>query len=232
MKKTLYLLLLACIFSFYGCDDSTEDQSIITYYVTFEMLGEETVLVEIGTDYTDAGVIAMEGTEDITSSVEIIGEVDVNTLGMYTITYNAVNKDGYASFISRTVYVYNPAVTTDISGEYTVAAGSNRYAMNTEITTGYSGYPITLTLIAPGLFNVSDFFGGYYDKRAEYGSSYAMTGIASLNEDNTLSLVSSLVAGWGDSLDALNDAVYDPEKGTITWTAQYAGTYNFNVILE
>lgn len=50
-----------------------------------------------------------------------------------------------------------------------------------------------------------------------------MTGYIALNDDNTLTLISSYVAGWGDSLDSLTDAAYDPANATISYKLSYAG---------
>lgn len=73
---------------------------------------------------------------------------------------------------------------------------------------------------APGIFKVSDFFGGYYDQRAGYGSSYAMGGYFQLLADNSLVQLSSYVPGWGDSADYCEDAVYD---AAYNFTYRYTG---------
>jgi len=234
MKKIFYsLFLFFSLVIFTGCKDiTTEDPSKITYYVNFEILGDKTMMVKVGDAFVDPGVIATEGDNDVTSSVNVSGSVNSNAIGVYTITYSAINIDGYSASASRTVAVYNPAVTTNIAGTYTVADGTHRYAFGNGAVVPYSGYPVTLTYIAPGIFYVNDFFGGYYEKRAGYGASYAMYGYISLNEDNSIDLLSSHVNGWGDDLDDLEDAEYDPDSETIQWGAVYAGAYSFNVILK
>ena len=85
---------------------------------------------------------------------------------------------------------------------------------------------------APGIFKVSDFFGGYYDQRAGYGSSYAMGGYFQLLADNSLVQLSSYVPGWGDSTDYCEDAVYDAASGTISFRVGYAGVMEFTIILK
>jgi hypothetical protein len=228
MKKIIYSLFVCLAFVLSSCEDKTsQDTSKITYFVNFEIQGEQTMLVPVGTPFTDPGVIATEGENDITSSVVITGSVDNNTIGLYTISYAAANVDGFASSVSRTVIVYDPSVTTDISGVYTTDAGTHRLAIASGAQVAYGGYPVTISLIAPGIFHINDFFGGYYEVRAGYGAAYAMTGYISLNPDNSLSLLSSRVAGWGDSLDALQEAAYNPETGGIEWGAKYAGAYIF-----
>ncbi|MDR0506357.1 MAG: DUF5012 domain-containing protein [Dysgonamonadaceae bacterium] len=232
MKKIIYSMLL-CGLVFAGCKDiTTEDPSKITYFVDFEILGDKTFLVEKGEAFVDPGVIAKEGDVDVTANVKVENNVNTNELGVYKVTYSAINVDGFPASASRTVVVYNPAVSVDISGAYTVSAGSHRLAITSGAQVAYSGYPVNIVKTAPGIFYVSDFFGGYYAVRAGYGSSYAMTGYISLNEDNTIDLLSSLVNGWGDSLDDLADATYDPATETVAWGAKYVASYSFNVILN
>jgi len=234
MKKIIYsLFLLYGLVIFVGCKDiTTEDTSKITYFVNFEILGDKTMLVKVGDTFNDPGVVATEGDTDVSSNVKVSGSVDSDVVGVYYITYSAINVDGYSASATRTVAVYNPAITTDIAGTYTVAAGSHRLALANDAIIPYDGYPVSISSVAPGIFYVSDYFGGYYDKRAGYGASYAMTGFISLNEDDSIEMLSSHVNGWGDGLDDLEDASYDPDSGTIQWGAVYVGAYSFNVILS
>lgn len=231
MKKLLYILI--CSFTIFSCTDiTTEDTSTITYFITFELTGGETYLVEVGSDYSEPGYIAMEGDEDVTSSVVVAGdEVDPNSKGLYTVTYTAVNQDGFSSSAERTVIVYDPSITTEIpEGAYTAADGTYRI-YNGSTTTAYSGYEIDIEYIAPGIYYCSDFLGGYYDQRAAYGSAYAMTGYFSLESDNSLELLSSYVSGWGDGLEYMEDGKYDPETGEIYWMVDYVGYIDFYVTL-
>jgi hypothetical protein len=216
-----------------GCDGvSTEDPSTLTYYVTFELVGGEVVTVPLGTTYVEPGVRAYENDVDVSSSVTTEGTADGSRLGVYTVNYSAVNGDGFASTATRTVIVYDPAtLDLDISGAYTLAEGSHRLVLSSGVRVDYDGYPVTIVRMAQGVFSVSDYFAGYYERRAGYGRNYAMTGYISLNADTTLSLLSSHVNGWGDSLDELTDGRYDVAGESLSWGAVYAGAYSFNVIL-
>jgi len=226
-----YGLLIASVFFLFSCSKETEGISRITDYVEFQFKGDNPAIVQVGKPYEDAGVIATLDGKDVSSTVTVKSNVDYETMGMYTVEYTSVNTEGLKSRALRSVIVCNPGVTTDLSGTYTVADGTYRLNLASGAHTQYSGYPVTLAKVAPGFFSVSDFFGGYYEKRAKYGPAYAMKGYIALNEDNTIALVSSSVAGWGDSLDALNDGLYDPATGAVSWGAVYVGAYSFNVIL-
>jgi len=228
MKKIIYSLFVCLLLVLVSCEDKTSyDVSKITYYVTYKMSGDQTTLVPVGTAYVDPGIKAIEGTKDVTSTMKTTGSVNSAKIGLYPVTYSAVNADGFASSATRLVIVYDPTVTTDISGQYQLATGSYRKTLSSGAKTSFSGYNISLSKIAPGIFYVSDFFGGYYDQRAAYGATYAMTGYVKLNSDNTLGLLSSVVAGWGDSLNSLANATYNPGTKAIHWDATYAGTYTW-----
>lgn len=233
MKKFLYSLFLCLsVGVFCSCDDeSTQDTSVITYYISFDMAGDQVMTIPVGTAYQEPGIVAMEGEEDVTSKVVTTGSVDGNSVGVYTIKYSATNKDGFGSSTSRTVIVYDPAVEADISGTWTVAAGTYRYGLSNGAEVAYSGFKISLSYVGPGIFYVSDYMAGYYDQRAGYGGNYAMKGYLKLNPDNTLEALSGDVAGWGDSLDSFENGVYDPETGTISYALGYAGAFIFYVTL-
>lgn len=235
MKKAIYKLMgclaMVAVLALVSCNETSQDPSTITYYITFEMEGDETYLLEVGTAYEEPGVTAFEGTEDVTSSMVTTGSVDENTVGLYTITYSATNQDGFSSSITRTVIVYDPSVTTDISGTYTTASGSYRYWLETGAISSFSGYTVTISQLAPGFFYISDYMGGYYAQGAGYGSSYAMTGYISLGADDTLEAVSGYVAGWGDSYDSFDNGVYDPATGNLSYELAYAGSMIFYITL-
>ncbi len=228
MKKIIYSLFVCLTFVLVSCEDKTSyDDSKITYYVTYEVSGDQTMLVPVGTTFVDPGVKAMEGSKDVTSNMETVGSVDANKIGVYTISYSAVNADGFASSTSRTVVVYDPQITTDISGNYSLNSGSYRLNLSSLAHTAFSGYGISLTYIAPGVFFVSDYLGGYYDQRAGYGPSYAMTGYIKLNTDNTIEMLSSHIKGWGDSLDSLVNGAYNPVTSQIHWEVTYVSSYTW-----
>ena len=229
-------MLGIAMFGLTSCNDDNDEltDSKITYYVNLEMQGDEFVQVPIGSVYNDAGCTATENGADVTSSIVTTGldAVDVNKAGLYTVTYSAVNKDGFPASVSRTVAVCDPSITTDLSGSWTTQGGTQRVYGGATVTP-FPDYTISITKAAPGIFYVSDLFAGYYDQRAGYGSSYACRGYIQLLADNSLVCLSSSVAGWGDSLD--DDTFtgnYDPATGTLTWDEGYAGAMTFHIILN
>ena len=237
MKKIfLYSLILGlsalCMTS---CkDDADMTDSRLTYYVNLEMQGDAFVQVPIGTPYVDAGCTATMNGQDVTSRIVTTGleDIDVNTAGLYTVTYSAINDDGFSASVERTVAVCDPTVTTDLSGTYAVQAGSYRFWFSSGATVPFSGQTITIKKAAPGIFSVSDLMGGYYDQRAGYGKSYAMSGYVQLTSDNAINVLSGYVPGWGDSYDSFSGGYYNPETGEIGYDLEYAGSMLFHIILN
>jgi hypothetical protein len=99
--------------------EGTVGRSKITNFPVLTLQGDEVMVLEKGTAFTDPGVSAKEGTNDLTPTVS--GSVDINTPGVYKINYSAVNKDGFSASTSRTVVVYSTdasAAAHDLSGNY------------------------------------------------------------------------------------------------------------------
>lgn len=231
-NKILFLMSLVLVIAgLSSCNkDTTAGFTQMTYYPTIVVLGEPVVIAPLGVNYVDAGVKAELQGNDVSDQVVVSSNVNTNVGGIYSVSYEITNADGYKRTASRTVYVADPTPSSISTGEHTVVAGTNRTTA-AGVITNYSGYSILILQTAPGVFYISDFLGGYYDKRAGYGSSYALTGTFKLNADNTLSLVDSYLIGWGDSMTELAAGSVDPATGIIRWTAKYAG-YNFNVIMN
>lgn len=215
-KYALYLFVVVFSAFLSGCekDITTQDQSTITHFVTFQIEGtnayDETA-VAVGTQYTDPGFKAMEGDNDVTSSVTVTGTVDANTPGYYPISYSAVNKDGFSSSAVRKVIVYDPSSlsSTDISGTYD----------GIRVNRGKGG-SVTIRQIVTGIYYISDMFGGYYDQYAGYGKPYAAPGYFQLNSDNSITFLYGYVSGWASPIIG-SDATYDPATKTINFTSTF-----------
>lgn len=233
MKK-IYFFALATLVAMVGltaCGDDQLTDSRLTHYVVLEMGGNEFEEVILGTSYTDAGCKGTLSGEDVTSSIvtEGLEDIDVNTPGLYYVTYSAANEDGFVSSVTRTVAVFDPTVTTDLSGKYTTQEGTYLDTGSRQID--LSGYTVNLSRAVPGVFAIDEMLAGMWSQRAGYGENYAMHGYIQLTADNTIHIISGQVPGWGDSYDDIEDGSYDPETGEITYGLVYAGYY-FNVVLK
>ena len=235
MKK-IFLYATALLLSsvaFTSCNDDNDEltDSRLTNYVVLEMQGDEFVTVPLGSAYKDAGCKATLAGEDASSRLVIDSDVDVNQVGFYEITYSAANDDGFAISTSRTVCVYDPSVTVDISGVYDVDMNESIYLNNGKTYADRAAYygntsqvsGITFEQFLPGIFYCNDLFGGWYWQIRGYGNGYAMTGYISIDNDCNVELLYSYTPKWADSLDYIDEATYDPDTKTISYSLGYAG---------
>ncbi|WP_170863151.1 DUF5011 domain-containing protein [Pseudozobellia thermophila] len=124
MKKLYRTLLLVGLALFASCDgEETNDVSLVTNYATVEIIGERTTVINVGDTYVDPGAtseIAGSSAEYSTS-----GSVDTSTPGVYTLTYETINDDGFAASARRVVVVLStePSIY-DLSGSWARNNGS------------------------------------------------------------------------------------------------------------
>lgn len=231
MKKIFFYGLALCLsaMTLTSCSsDEDHTDTRVTYYINLTINGDEVVYLDANSTYNDAGCKAEANGQDVSDKIIIDNPVDTKNIGPYTVTYSAVNEDGFASQAYRYVYVGTP-----LTGA--VANGSFRQTYNDDgspkAQVAWSGYDIDLLTDGNGKYWVEDLLGGYYEQRAGYGSSYSMKGYLQVNADNTVDLVGGgNVVGWSDAYDDFKDGKFDPATNTISYTVVYADM-DFNVIL-
>lgn len=140
------------LFAVTGCNkkdnfianDNQVGSSKVTYFALLTLKGDEYMSLVQGDTYTDPGATATEKGTPI--SVTTSGKVDATTPGVYTITYSAINKDGFAASTSRTVVVLSAHETpgVDVSGTYKYVGGD---------------FEATVTKVAEGLYTMDNFYG-------------------------------------------------------------------------
>lgn len=205
--------MAVALVSLNSCDFDSKDDSYVTKYVSIDLTEGDSYFLPVGTTYVEPGYTATEGTEDVTSKVKVSGEVDGNTMGVYTLTYSAVNKDGFAASVERTVFVYDPEVTADITGDYTIKNTDGSSALFGPTRYPVIGNTVTLTQIAPGLYYISDYWGGFYAVTIGYGSAYACTGYFALDKDNNITGISASNP-WNLEMTSVTGN-YDPTTGKV-----------------
>ncbi|RFM25986.1 DUF5011 domain-containing protein [Deminuibacter soli] len=118
-------------------NDRTVGHSTITYYATVTLKGDPYMSIVKGGTFTDPGASAEAQGKDI--PVTVSGSVDASTPGLYTLTYSAVNADGFAATATRTVAVLPVAETpgTDISGSYYYIASPSTLSSVVKLAEGF-----------------------------------------------------------------------------------------------
>lgn len=226
MKKILaYLLVPVLAVALWSCDKSTEGLTRITYYPTLEVLGESTVIVNVGESYADEGCYAELNGEDVSSEVIATSTVDNSKPGVYSISYIIYNADGFSTTASRTVYVVDPEnIATLYLG--TCFTGSETY----------SDALITISDNGDGTYLLDDVMGGFYFNGVYpgYEPTYDFHAEVNfrLNADNTITQVGE-VGSWyfSDQVDmSIKEGVYDPATRTVALKVVY-GTSTLEVTL-
>jgi len=220
MNKHIYKLLPVLFVLFMACEQEDENEEIsrVTFFNDIEFVGPDIVVLTKGTPYTEQGVIAFEGDEDVTDKVVTSGTVDHTTVGFYEISYDIVNVDGFAKNITRSVFVIPVEVSSlDVSGTYTgdVSTGQHEDASN-------------ITKVSNGLFLCDDFFGGRYNLGFGYGSAYRLKTYFYINADNITYTALWTNSPWGP-WGVVNSNI---SGSTLSHRVEVApGGFGFDVIL-
>src|SRR4051812_38278444 len=87
-------------------EDQYPSKTVKVTYPGIALKGDAAVSITPGAAYTDAGATL---TDDITGAVSDIvatdNPVDVNTPGLYMVTYEAANANGFKTIVQRPVLV-------------------------------------------------------------------------------------------------------------------------------
>ncbi len=205
MKKFIPLIysLLAVLFVACNKDEihNTEDQvgiSRVTHFPVLTLNGDRYMTIEVGGTFTDPGIIATEGGAPIPYTTD--GSVNAGEVGVYDLTYTAVNKDGFPASLTRTVVIYSTessAAANDLSGTY--------------IRT--NGVPSTWTKIAPGVYTVLNPGGA---------TGVNLTVVAFNQTGNTIHIPDQTI-GDGSTMTSAQE-VYSPgPPATYTWQILNSG---------
>jgi hypothetical protein len=141
-KFTGIVSVLCLILVMASCSEASPITSEVTVFPSFE-IDEPYALIQTGTAFTDSGVKALAGTDELPFTTS--GTVNTSQPGVYRLDYAATNADGFNGTASRYVAVVDdPSFVTssDISGSYT--RDSN------------SAHVMTLTKIADGVYQADD----------------------------------------------------------------------------
>lgn len=122
IKKICFLVL--AFTTLFSCSYEPEIGSSVTVYPIVTINGAELVTLAKGTPYVELGAKALSGSASL--PVVTTGAVNSNVIGVYKVTYEAFNSDGFPASKTRTVLVMSPNPSTiDLSGNWFRGAGKN-----------------------------------------------------------------------------------------------------------
>ncbi len=88
--------------------DGNQTQSTIKDKISPEItiLGDKKVFLSVGDTYQDSGAIATDSIDgDISTSIQTTSNINFNTPGEYTITYQVSDKDGNSVIVTRKIMI-------------------------------------------------------------------------------------------------------------------------------
>ena len=183
MKKIIIVLILTSVF-LNGCDSTeTANVSKVTHYPTVSVLGDETIFLAQGDAFIDPGAIAMEGENEIPTTVTYHGNyrgantLDTNITDEYVVTYTATNADGFKAAASRTLIVYKTGdLINSIEGVYVSTVLRNGTPLPPSQGSSIDMKYIYIWKNNDGTYEVSDAFGGWYSLGRHLGLNFITPG--------------------------------------------------------
>ena len=177
------------------------------------LLGEDSVTVEVGDTYTDAGATASDTYDgDITSSIITISNVDTAVVGTYEVVYNVSDASGNAAVEeTRTVNVVDttiPVITLLGDNPVTLEVGDTYTDAGATATDTYDG-DITSSIVT--ISNVDTAVVGTYEvvyNVSDANGNAAVEVIRTVNVEDALSL---------ENFDQIKFSLFpNPSTGDIT----------------
>ena len=121
IKQIGLLGVIAFMFALSSCSDEAPIGSKVTNYAVITLNndddGDMVTVVNQGDAYVEPGAVAIIDGQEV--EVDIDGDVDANTIGVYKVDYSSTNVDGFTRTVTRTVIVLSPAPSAiDLSGTF------------------------------------------------------------------------------------------------------------------
>jgi hypothetical protein len=221
MKKLfIYMSFVAATFISCNEDLETEGISTVTYFPDFILTGEDLYVVDLGESFTEPGIVVEERGTQIPFTFNYTGRytgysgsVIGTELDEYTLTYSAINSDGFPSTRSRTIArIPTGDFESSIEGAYL----SSIVRVDDE---EYSDLMVLVTEVEPGVFQVSCALGGFYADGRGLGDDFLVHGFEiTVNDLSTGDFTYEGDVVRGDGIEmAVSDVHIDTETRTISF---------------
>ncbi len=224
MKKLFICTILAAT-TLVSCnsDLETEGLSRITYFPEFLLEGEDFYLIDEGAPFTEPGIKVLEQGSEIPFTSTYRGRYSGysgSTIGtdpdQYNLTYDAVNKDGFAASASRTIIAVNTGdLLTSLEGAYS----SNPVRIN---GVSYDPSVVMIWKTAPNVYEISCSVGGFYaDGRGDGDASLSKGGTITVNNlaTNDFTFTPGFIDNFGLEV-GITSMTVDAATKTITFVSE------------
>ncbi|MFG6685608.1 DUF5011 domain-containing protein [Mariniflexile sp. HNIBRBA6329] len=123
-KHLSRISLILLVFLIISCDEANPIPSEITYYADVQLIGDRTIAITQGQPFTDPGAISLIDGESVPYTTT--GSVDTSTPGVYKLTYETINDDGFPASATRAVVVLSSAPSIyNLEGNWRRSATGN-----------------------------------------------------------------------------------------------------------
>lgn len=190
---------------FAGCkkDPDTVSSVVTVSYPTINLKGPAYVHIPVGGSYTEEGATLID---DITGASTDISptssEVDNTTPGIYAVTFEAGNSNGFKTTVTRTVLVLDWVPPVTIDPGYDISGPYHRT----------NGIPVNLIKMETGLY-IADNFAG---------SSLVYPAYLTTPDSSTIDVPPQTSFG-GFALDCLNETFDGNAPITFSYVVDAAG---------
>ncbi len=224
MKKLFIYITLVAI-TLIGCNNDLESEGLsrITYFPEFILEGDDFYIIDEGEDFVEPGISVLEQGTEIPFTATFRGRYtgySGSTIGVdadqYNLTYNAVNKDGFAASESRTIAAVNTGdLLTSIEGAYS----ADPVRIN-----GVSYHPnlVMIWKTAPNVYEISCSVAGFYaDGRGDGDISLARGGTITVNNlaSNDFTFTSAYIENFGVDIE-IKSMTVDATTKSITFVSE------------
>jgi hypothetical protein len=193
--KNIFVILL-CILIMGACkkDKDVVSKEVTVSYPQITLNGDKYVSLHIGESYTDPGASVFDDVNGSTSNVSADkSTLDINTPGLYYISYTAKNANGYISSAARYIAVTDYDDATDLSGVYQRTA---------------NGITVNLTKVARGMYMTDDMGGAGIND----------VGYFTVIDESTIDLGAQLSESLGTEIDGANESLTITSPDDIVYT--------------
>lgn len=261
MNKYIKLLTgLVVTGTLWSCSKDSEPEPWLQSWPVITLEGDEVEYAEIGSDYTLPGfkatntITGQDASDRVIVSIydninsRYVDDISTASAGMYTVYYDAVASEvttdpGVSK--TRSVFVYNPQVTTDIAGDYSVDVNASyHYRISSGENKTFAevasdnkndiseGINVSISQIAPSLYEINDLLGGLVEYVYGYSPNNPSFNFKDhaylyLDTENNITLLTASFGytPWNGNYNvtSLTDAEYDPQTGSISYKATING---------
>ena len=279
MKKHIIPIIFSalCVLALASCDKDKDSEGL-TYVENFPVITDadgnkfETLNIALGENFTPQ-YKAMLGDKDVTSTVQVsildkisgeeVSKIPTDAPGMYEISYTAMSESALAAWSeTQSVYVYNPDMTLDLSGVYTIDI-ENTFSLDvsgriSDDKTAYqpikeylnffgTSAPVTVELkqIIPGFYTISDAFIGWYEQVRNMIQVYRDAGYTEDDVKATDIPAPGYISHNADNTMTLLSAssrvygelttftaTYDPQTGAISFAYTYETSVDIKGVMN